>query len=145
MDQPGKVANPARGHACVCMVITYNSKSIDQPGKVANSARGRLNREKYNFPVPVRPLRIWSRETSSAVPPSVSLLIFILRLNMVLTYGIPCDFRGGVHSFFKPPYDIGSVPSLSGYAIACRRRSLPRVRRHRVNKPQGCSKRVLPW
>ena len=29
----------------VCVVITY-SKSIDQPGKVANSARGKLNREK---------------------------------------------------------------------------------------------------
>ena len=28
----------------VCMVITY-SKSMDQPGKVANPARGQLNRE----------------------------------------------------------------------------------------------------
>ena len=34
-------------HVCmyVCMVITY-SKSMDQPGKVANPARGQLNREK---------------------------------------------------------------------------------------------------
>ena len=37
------------------------------------------------------------------------------------------------------------VPSLSGYAIAYRWRSLSRVRRHRANKPQGSSKRVLPW
>ena len=29
----------------VCMVITY-SKGKDQPGKVANPARGQLNREK---------------------------------------------------------------------------------------------------
>ena len=29
--------------------------------------------------------------------------------------------------------------------IACRRRSLPRVRRHKASKPQGSSKRVLPW
>ena len=45
----------------------------------------------------------------------------------------------------KPPYAIGSVPSLSGHAIAYRWRSLPRVRRHRACKPQGSSKRVLPW
>ena len=42
-------------------------------------------------------LRIWSRATGSAVLSRVSLLIFILRLNLVLTYGIPPEFRGGVH------------------------------------------------
>ena len=45
----------------------------------------------------------------------------------------------------KPPYAIGSVPSLSGHAIAYRWRSLPRVRRHRASKPQGSFERVLPW
>ena len=45
----------------------------------------------------------------------------------------------------KPPYAIGSVPSLPGHAIAYRWRSLPRVRRHRACKPQGSSERVLPW
>ena len=78
----------------VCMVFTY-SKSMDQPGKVANPARGQLNREKM-FPCPRACLRIWSRETGSAVPSRVSLLISILRLNLVLTYGIPPEFRGGV-------------------------------------------------
>ena len=43
----------------------------------------------------------------------------------------------------KPPYAIGSVPSLSGHAIAYRWQ--PRVRRHRAFKPQGSSERVLPW
>ena len=47
--------------------------------------------------------------------------------------------------YFKPPYAIGSVPSLSGHAIAYRWRSLPRVRRHRASKPQDSSERVLPW
>ena len=37
----------------VCMVITY-SKSMDQPGRVANPARGQLNRENEYSPVPVR-------------------------------------------------------------------------------------------
>ena len=45
----------------------------------------------------------------------------------------------------KPPYAIGSVPRLSGHAIAYRWRSLPRVCRHRSSKPQGGSERVLPW
>ena len=40
-------------------------------------------------------MRIWSRETGSTVPSRVSLLISILRLSAVLTYGIPPDFRGG--------------------------------------------------
>ena len=47
--------------------------------------------------------------------------------------------------YFKSPYAVGSVSSLSGHAIAYRWRSLPRVRRHRASKPQGSSERVLPW
>ena len=72
-------------------------KSKDQPGKVANPARGQLNRENKTFSCPRSRLRIWSRETGSAVPSRVSLLISMLRLNMVLTYGIPSEFRGGVY------------------------------------------------
>ena len=90
-------------------------------------------------------LRIWSREMGSAVPSRVSLLISILRLNLVLTYGIPPEFRDGVHLFIKPPYVIRSVPNLLGHAIECRWHSLPRIRRHRASKPQGSFKRVLPW
>ena len=46
--------------------------------------------------------------------------------------------------YFKPLYAIGSVPCLSGHAIAYRWRSMPRVRRHKASKPQGSSERVLP-
>ena len=46
-------------------------------------------------------LRIWSHAKGSAVPSRVSLLISILRLNLVLTYGIPPQFRGGVHLFIE--------------------------------------------
>ena len=97
----------------------------------------------------------------SAAPSRFSLLISILRLSMVLTYGIPpCSspYSGFIwcllwdssrvprrRPFMKPPYAIGSVPSLSDHAIAHRWRSLARVRRHRVSKPQGSSERVLPW
>ena len=77
---------------------TY-SKSMDQPGKVANPARGQLNREEKENSCSRSCLGIWSRETSSAVPSRVSLLISILRLNLVRTYGIPPEFHGGVHLF----------------------------------------------
>ena len=82
----------------------------------------------------------------SAVPSRVSLLISILRLNLVRTYGIPLEFRGGVRLFIQNPHTpSGQSPSLSGHAIAYRWRSLPRVRRHMASKPQGSSERVLPW
>ena len=63
----------------------------------------------------------------------------------MLTYGIHPEFRGGIHLFILNHNAIGSVPSLSGHAIAYRWRSLPRVSRHRASKPQGSSERVLPW
>ena len=79
------------------MVITY-SKSMDQPGKVAYRARDQLNRVN-NFSLPPFTLRIWCRGTGLAVLSRVRLLISIFRLNLVLTYGIPPDFRGDVHLF----------------------------------------------
>ena len=41
--------------------------------------------------------------------------------------------------YFKPPHDIGSVPSLPGHVITHRSCSLPRVRRHRISTSQGSS------
>ena len=48
------VHHDERSGMYVCMVITCYSKSMDQPGKVANPARGQLNRENEHSPVPVR-------------------------------------------------------------------------------------------
>ena len=60
----------------VCMVITYIAEYMDQPGKVASPARGQADQEKGIFLCCSRSrLRIWSRETGSAVPSRVSLLI----------------------------------------------------------------------
>ena len=69
---------------------------MDQPGKVVNPARGKLNRENDTSLSPFAPENLVS-ETGSALPSRVSLLISILRVNLVLTYGIPPEFRGGVH------------------------------------------------
>ena len=38
----------------VCMYGHTYSKSMDQPGKVANPARGQLNRKNEDFPFRVR-------------------------------------------------------------------------------------------
>ena len=45
----------------VCMVITF-SKSKDQPGKVANPARGKLNREIHISLSPFAPDNLVSRD-----------------------------------------------------------------------------------
>ena len=133
--------NPEKLHV-VCMYGRHINQSINQPGKVANPARGQLNRGKCIFPCPCTRLRIWSRETGLAVPSRVSLLILHTQAE---SGAYSLDFsrlpRRGV---FKPPYAIiGSVPSLSGHAVAYRWRSLPSVHRHRASKPQGSSERVL--
>ena len=82
---------------------------------------------------------------------NISLSLFAPENNVVLrdgfgrpvsrhSRGILPDFRGGVYFLFKLPSAIGSVPSLSGHAIAYRWRSLPpRFRRHRASSPQGGS------
>ena len=78
------------------MVITH-SKGKDQPGKVANPARGQLNREMifslstlapenlvsrdgFGRPVPRQPAHLHTQAKSGA-------------------YGIHPEFRGGVHLF----------------------------------------------
>ena len=40
----------------------------------------------------------------------------ILRLNLMLTHGIPLDFRFGIH-LIMPPIVIGSVTRLLGHAL----------------------------
>ena len=83
-----------------------------------------VSRDGFDSPVPRQPARLHTYSD---------------RLNLVLTYGIPLEFRGGVHIF------IYNRHTPSGHAIAYRWHSLPRVRRHGASKPQGSSERVLPW
>ena len=51
-------------------------QSMGQLGKVANPAGGQLNTENIFSVISRSPLRIWSRETGSAILSRVSLLIF---------------------------------------------------------------------
>ena len=59
----------------VCMYGHHMQQSMDQPGKVANPARGQLHRGRLILTCPRSRLRIWSPETGSPVPSRVSLLI----------------------------------------------------------------------
>ena len=118
---------------------------MDQPGKVANSARGQLNREN-NRDIPLSPCvpeSLVSRDGfSRPVPRQPDHLHTQAESGANLRDSSRVPRR---RPFSKPPYAIGSVPSLSGHAITYRLRSLPRVRQHRASKPQGSSERVLPW
>ena len=119
---------------------------MDQQGKVADPVRGQLNNSEKNVSLsPFAPENLVLRDGFGSPVPRQPAQFHTQVEYVVLTYGIPPDFRGSVHFCFKLSYVIGSVRSLLGHAIACQWRSLPRVRRHRVSKPQGSSERVLPW
>ena len=104
---------------------------------VANPARDHF------FPCPRSRLRIWSRETGSAVPSPASPPILLIRLNLVFIYRLPPAFRDDVHVYIVNR--DGSVPSLSGHAIAYRWRLLSGIRRHwtSTSSPQGSSNNVF--
>ena len=116
---------------------------MDQPGKVASPARGQLNREN-NVPLsPCVPENLVSRDGfSRPVPRQPAHLHTQAESGPYLRDPSRVPRR---RPFMKPPYANGSVPSSLGRANAYRWRSLPRVRRHRASKPQGSSERVLPW
>ena len=138
-ELPGRPARTV--YVYVCMYGHTYSKSMDQPGKVANPARGQLNKENEYFNIslsPFAPENLVSRDGfGSPVPRQHAHLD-----TQPDSSRVP---RRRPFIYLKPLYAIGSVPSISSHAIANRWRSLPRVCRHRASKPQGSSKRVLPW
>ena len=116
MDQPGKVVNP--------LVVSWTGKmNIPLSPCVPENL---VSRDGFSSPVPRQPAHVHTHAESGA----------FLR---------DCSRVPRRHPFMKPPYATGSVPSVSGHAIAYRWRSLPSVRRHRASKPQGSFERLLPW
>ena len=122
------------------MVITYKiHRCMNQPGEIASPARAQVNKDNEYFLVPVRALEFKLAKRVRQSRPASSCSFSKLRLNLVLTHGIPLYFRGGIHVFITPT-TIGPVPTLLGHAIAYRWRELPKVRRHRASSPLGsCS------
>ena len=94
-------------------------------------------------------LRIWSPGTGSAVPSHVSLLISILRLYLVLTYGIPPDFRVGGHFYLNRHTPSGQsrvyrVTKLCTDGVHCRDSTGTGPVNLKV-VPNGCCLGMSPW
>ena len=107
----------------ILLVVSYRENNIPLSPCVPENL---VSRDGFSRPVPRQPAHLHTQAESGAY----------LRDSSRVPRRRP---------FMKPPYAIGSVPSLSGHAIAYRWRSLPRVRRHRAKKTQDSSERVLPW
>ena len=73
------------------------SKIKDQPGKVANSARGQLNRENDFSLSPFAPDNLGSRDGFGSLVPRQPAHFHTQAASC--TYGIPPEVRGGVHLF----------------------------------------------
>ena len=70
---------------------------MDQPGKVTNPARGQLNREN-NIPMyPCVPENLVSRNGFSRPVPRQPARLHTQAEPGAYLYGIPPEFRGGVH------------------------------------------------
>ena len=83
---------------CICMVTHISRVWINRerlPILVVVSSKGKMN-----IPLsPCVPENLVSRDGFGSPVPRQPLFISILRLNLVLTYGIPPEFRDGVHLF----------------------------------------------
>ena len=117
--------------SCVCMVISLFTTVA---GVWINRVRLPILLS-WLAELPFAPENL-SSETGSAVPSRVVLLILhnLAESGCLLTGFLPISAAACIY-LCKPSSAIGSVPSLSGRAIAYRWRSLPRVRRHRVSSP----------
>ena len=109
-------------YVCVCGIITIKRRTDCETPHGVYLPLLPESRE-INFLCFRSRLRIWSRQTGSAVRSRVSLLIFhTSRLNLVLKLtgsSHASRFHGGVH-----PTAIWSVPNLTRHATAYQWRSL---------------------
>ena len=84
----------------VCMYCHHIHQSMDQPGKVANPARDQLNRENEHFPVLVRALEFGIARRVRPSRPASACSLSILRLNLVEKQrNKNCFFLTGVRIF----------------------------------------------
>ena len=106
----------------ILLVVSWTGKMNIPPSPYA--PENLVSRDGFSRPVPRQP----------AHHSSYSAWIWCL-----LAGFLPISTEAPIYYWLKPPYAIGSVPSLSGRAIAYRWHSLRRVRRHRASRPQGSS------
>ena len=100
----------------ILLVVSWGTGKMNIPLSPCVPAENLVSRDGFSGPVPRQPAHLHTQAESGAY----------LRDSSRVPRRRP---------FMKPPYAIGSIPSLSGHAIAYRWRSLPRVHRNRLSKP----------
>ena len=111
--------------------------SLNHPDMLAIPARGQLNRENDFLPVPVRTwLFDFARRVRSSRP-AQACLFSTLRLNLVLTHGIPPTFCHGVQFYHQPPSGQSRVYGIT--QVRNQWHLLPRVPWHRPSTLKGNS------
>ena len=83
-----------------------NGGTRDRVMSGCQSCSWSAEQRKLVSPCPRSRLRTWSRETVLAVPSHASLLVSILRPNLVLTYGVPPSFRVCVRMYSLDQYSL---------------------------------------
>ena len=87
-----------------------------QRGKVANPARGQLNRENEYFPASACACEFGLARRVRLSRPASACSFSTLRLNPVLTHGIPPVLSDGLHTYHQS--QSGQSRVLAGHAIA---------------------------
>ena len=91
------------------------------------------------LPSPSSRLKVWHCKTDSAISSRVSLLTIHSQAVYICTFSKDSSrFLQRCPQIYRQPQS-GQAPSVSGHAIACRKRLLPRTLRQRVSCPQGSS------
>ena len=73
---------------------------MDQPGKVANPARGQLSRVNFFLAVPVRAREFCLARQVRPSRPALPYSFSTLKLNLVLAHGISPDFVAAFISIY---------------------------------------------
>ena len=124
----------------------YGETMDDQPGKVANSARGQLNSGKMNISLSAfTPENLVSRDGFGRPATRQPARLHTQAEYGAYLRDSSRFLRRRSFIYLKTVIRHRVSPELSSHAIAYRWRSQPRVRRHRASEPQGSSKRVLSW
>ena len=106
-----------------------------QPGMVANPARGQLNGENMIFPVPVRARKFGlARRVRPSCPASARSFSPVRVNHQSSIFNLVLSAAASTYTVNR--HWVGPE-FMSGNAIAYRRRSLPKVGRHRASGPQG--------
>ena len=87
---------------------------MDKPDKVANPARGQLDRKNEYFPVPVHASEFGLARQVRPSRPALACSFSTLRLNFVLTQGIPpISAATSIYFYHQPPSGQSRVDQVT--------------------------------